>query len=221
MPKKDLFCTRLRIVREARGYNRTDLGRLAKLHPSSIAHFESGGRKPSFANLIRLADALEVSTDYLMGRAMVEPGITLPGLSGHTDEELVAALGEAIDSVEPPEDQAEVDAYLREIGHDPEEVSRAISAFVDDLIAGLRESAGEGGAGMSLPRFGIYLRDKRVAAGLSLRHVADQLGITHVYLGEVERGVRGPLKRKHWDKLIKVIPGVTQENLERVEAVRI
>jgi transcriptional regulator with XRE-family HTH domain len=36
--------------------------------PSSIAHFESGSRKPSFDTLRRLANALEVTTDYLLGR---------------------------------------------------------------------------------------------------------------------------------------------------------
>lgn len=41
--------------------------------PSSIAHFESGSRKPSFDTLRRLANALEVTTDYLLGR-VDEPG---------------------------------------------------------------------------------------------------------------------------------------------------
>lgn len=36
--------------------------------PSSIAHFESGSRKPSFETLRRLANALEVTTDFLLGR---------------------------------------------------------------------------------------------------------------------------------------------------------
>ena len=33
-----------------------------------MSHFETGIRKPSFDNLRRLADALEVTTDYLLGR---------------------------------------------------------------------------------------------------------------------------------------------------------
>ena len=36
--------------------------------PTSIAHFEGGSRKPSFETLRRLATALEVTTDYLLGR---------------------------------------------------------------------------------------------------------------------------------------------------------
>jgi transcriptional regulator with XRE-family HTH domain len=34
-----------------------------------VSHFESGARKPSFENLKKLATALDVTTDYLLGRA--------------------------------------------------------------------------------------------------------------------------------------------------------
>src|SRR5438132_11109668 len=46
----------------------TALAKRAKMPPTSIAHFESGSRKPSFDTLRRLANALEVTTDYLLGR---------------------------------------------------------------------------------------------------------------------------------------------------------
>ncbi len=73
--------------------------------------------------------------------------------------------------------------------------------------------------------FGRYLRHKRTSARLSLRAVADPLGVTHVYLGEVERGVRGPLKPSYFPKLSKIIPGVTVEelkhNAERSRAVQL
>ena len=72
---------------------------------------------------------------------------------------------------------------------------------------------------MSETAFGTYLRTKRVAAGLSLRAVADALEITHVYLGEVERGVRGPLNRKHWSKLRQAVAGISRDELQRLEAV--
>jgi transcriptional regulator with XRE-family HTH domain len=67
-------------------------------------------------------------------------------------------------------------------------------------------------------RFGAYLRDRRVAAGLSLRDVAQRLGISHVYLGEVERGVRGPLRPEHWSALLKTIPQLSPAELERAAA---
>jgi Helix-turn-helix domain len=67
-------------------------------------------------------------------------------------------------------------------------------------------------------RFGSYLRRARVACGRSLRDVAAELKISHVYLGEVERGVRGPLRREHWDALLRAIPELTRDELERQAA---
>lgn len=64
----DVFPERLKAARDLRGWNQAQLAAAAKLPPSSIAHFESGSRKPSFENLGRLANALEVTTDFLLGR---------------------------------------------------------------------------------------------------------------------------------------------------------
>lgn len=62
------FPERLRAARENRRLSQGDLASRAGLRPSAISHFETGNRKPSFDNLRRLADALEVTTDYLIGR---------------------------------------------------------------------------------------------------------------------------------------------------------
>ena len=64
----DAFPGRLRTAREKRGLNQGDLAHRARLQASAISHFETGTRKPSFDNLRRLADALDVTTDYLLGR---------------------------------------------------------------------------------------------------------------------------------------------------------
>lgn len=63
-----VFPERLRAAREKRGLNQGDLAKRAGLQGSAISHFETGARKPSFDNLRRLADALDVTTDYLLGR---------------------------------------------------------------------------------------------------------------------------------------------------------
>ena len=65
----DIFKERLKSARSLRGLNQSDLASIAGLPPSSVSHFESGSRKPSFENLKRLATALNVTTDYLLGRA--------------------------------------------------------------------------------------------------------------------------------------------------------
>lgn len=65
----EVFKDRLRTARtHLRQMTQADLARKIGLPPSSIAHFESGTRKPSFDNLRKLANALEVTTDYLIGR---------------------------------------------------------------------------------------------------------------------------------------------------------
>jgi transcriptional regulator with XRE-family HTH domain len=63
-----VFSDRLRTAREKRGLSQSQLAEKARLPASSISHFESGARKPSFDNLRKLANALDVSTDYLLGR---------------------------------------------------------------------------------------------------------------------------------------------------------
>ena len=64
----EVFPARLKAARGKRALTQGDLARKTKLQPSAISHFETGSRKPSFDNLKRLADALEVTIDYLLGR---------------------------------------------------------------------------------------------------------------------------------------------------------
>lgn len=64
----ELFPARLRAARDLRKFNQAELAERAGLPSTSIAHFEAGSRKPSFDNLRRLADALMVTADYLLGR---------------------------------------------------------------------------------------------------------------------------------------------------------
>jgi transcriptional regulator with XRE-family HTH domain len=64
-----VFPERLRRAREYRELSQGSLASRAKLQGSAVSHFESGTRKPSFDNLKRLADALDVTTDYLLGRS--------------------------------------------------------------------------------------------------------------------------------------------------------
>ena len=63
-----IFKERLRAARDLRGLSQSELATKAGFQPSAISHFETGGRSPSFDNLKRLADALSVTTDYLLGR---------------------------------------------------------------------------------------------------------------------------------------------------------
>jgi transcriptional regulator with XRE-family HTH domain len=62
------FPEMLRAAREQKSLSQTELAERAGLQPSAVSHFETGRRAPSFDNLRRLADALSVSIDQLIGR---------------------------------------------------------------------------------------------------------------------------------------------------------
>ena len=62
------FAQRLVALRTQRSLNQEELAKRAGLQATAVSHFETGTRKPSFDNLRRLADALETTVDYLMGR---------------------------------------------------------------------------------------------------------------------------------------------------------
>lgn len=73
-PPGEAFEERLRAARESRRLSQGALAERTGLQPSAVSHFETGTRKPSFENLRRLADALRVSTDYLLGRTAAMTG---------------------------------------------------------------------------------------------------------------------------------------------------
>ena len=64
-----VFRQRLRRARAQRGLSQAELAVRTGLQQSALSHYESGARRPSFTNLRRLASALDVSTDYLVGHA--------------------------------------------------------------------------------------------------------------------------------------------------------
>jgi len=59
---------RLRKAREKSGLSQSELAIRVKVQPPVISHFETGKRSPSLISLRRMADALDVSVDYLLGR---------------------------------------------------------------------------------------------------------------------------------------------------------
>jgi transcriptional regulator with XRE-family HTH domain len=64
----DDLAERLKALREQRGLTQAELGVRAGMGAASVSHFETGRRAPALDSLVRLADALEVSTDALLGR---------------------------------------------------------------------------------------------------------------------------------------------------------
>jgi transcriptional regulator with XRE-family HTH domain len=62
----------LRALRERREFTQAELGARAAMAAASVSHFETGQRLPSLDSLVKLADALEVSVDTLLGRAPMD-----------------------------------------------------------------------------------------------------------------------------------------------------
>lgn len=60
------FAQRLRDLRKQKNLSQTELGVLADLHYTHIGRFERGTSRPSGDTLKRLADALSVTSDYLL-----------------------------------------------------------------------------------------------------------------------------------------------------------
>jgi transcriptional regulator with XRE-family HTH domain len=83
----EIFKQRLKAARDNRKMSQGDLAEKTGLQPSAISHFETGSRSPSFDNLKRLADALNVTTDYLLGRddQLTASGPTVGKLFRHAE----------------------------------------------------------------------------------------------------------------------------------------
>ena len=69
---------KIRALRKERGLNQDQLAELANLNRVTIAKYESGRVEPGAQSIARIADALEVSTDVLLGRSEEIPPKRIP-----------------------------------------------------------------------------------------------------------------------------------------------
>ncbi len=60
------FSERLKSARTRKGLSQSQLGQLVNLHYTQIGRYENKGAQPSADVLSKLADALDVTTDFLM-----------------------------------------------------------------------------------------------------------------------------------------------------------
>jgi transcriptional regulator with XRE-family HTH domain len=69
MPNPSLFGKRVKSLRDHRHWSQVDLATRSKVPAVMISHFETGARQSASADtLTKLANALNVSIDYLIGR---------------------------------------------------------------------------------------------------------------------------------------------------------
>jgi transcriptional regulator with XRE-family HTH domain len=70
MPElKNIFKERLKQVRASKSFSLDELGAKVSVTRQAIIKYEAGKAYPSFWVLCDLADALDVSLDYLVGRS--------------------------------------------------------------------------------------------------------------------------------------------------------
>jgi transcriptional regulator with XRE-family HTH domain len=65
-PMSGGFPERLRTLRKQRNLSQTELAKLVGIHYNHVGRYERGESRPSADTLKRLADALDVSSDYLI-----------------------------------------------------------------------------------------------------------------------------------------------------------
>lgn len=101
------FSQRLREVRTMRGITQEQLAEMADISRVMVGRYETTDQLPALDTLIRIADALGVSTDYLLGR---------------TDAIDAAFTGEYVEPPKPPRGEgklpknaAELEILIREI----------------------------------------------------------------------------------------------------------
>lgn len=63
------FPERLKTLREESGFTQQHLAEVLNLTSGAVSHYENGTNEPTIETLIRIADILNVSVDYLVGNA--------------------------------------------------------------------------------------------------------------------------------------------------------
>ena len=79
---------RIAILRISKGWSQAELARRISVSASAVGMYEQGRREPSLGLLVRLAQELGVTTDYLLmgGMPDADPSVTpkLPSLTVRT-----------------------------------------------------------------------------------------------------------------------------------------
>lgn len=100
--------SRIAYIRKQMGLSQEKFGELFNMSQRSVAAWESGERTPSYPVLLELADKLDVSVDYLVGRIDVPKTKKEPTVS---DSELMNNIISQVQALSDPE-LIQVSAFL-------------------------------------------------------------------------------------------------------------
>ena len=65
---------RIAALRRARGLSQAELAQRIRVSPRALGMYEQGRREPSAETMVALAEALEVTTDFLLTGRVASPG---------------------------------------------------------------------------------------------------------------------------------------------------
>jgi transcriptional regulator with XRE-family HTH domain len=66
IPGSHSFGKEVKGIREFLGLSQVELAKRAQITPAALSQLEKGSREPAIGSILRLADALNVSTDRLL-----------------------------------------------------------------------------------------------------------------------------------------------------------
>ena len=69
-----MFCMRIALLRASKGWSQAELARRIGVSASAVGMYEQGRREPSLNLVVRLAQELGATTDYLLLGSSLAPG---------------------------------------------------------------------------------------------------------------------------------------------------
>ena len=69
-----IFSERLKELRKKRGYTQSELAKYMNMRQGSYTKWETGMTEPRIESLIKLADILDTTTDFLLGKTNIDFG---------------------------------------------------------------------------------------------------------------------------------------------------
>lgn len=66
IPGAHNFGQEVKAIREFLGLSQVELARKAQITPAALSQLEKGSREPAIGSILRLSDALNVTTDRLL-----------------------------------------------------------------------------------------------------------------------------------------------------------
>mgnify|MGYP001587765266 FL=1 len=107
--KEDGFPERLRKARAAKDLSQQELANLIDIHPNHVSRYERGEITPNATSIKALADALAVTTDYLLNGNQEDAAI-----AKFKDRELLEmfTMVEDFPTKEKDEIKSMIDAYI-------------------------------------------------------------------------------------------------------------